>query len=137
MARPHGLSDCPSRSSCCATSSSALPKELFEAAFLEGASHFTVFSRIVLPLSVPSLAALGIFQFLWVWNDLLIALVYLGGSRNVAPMTVTISNLVSSFGTEWQLLTSAAVISMLLPLVIFFALQTLLRPGYPGRSIKG
>lgn len=115
----------------------ALPKELFEAAFLEGASHLTVFSRIVMPLSVPSLAALGIFQFLWVWNDLLIALVYVGGSRSVAPMTVTISNLVSSFGNEWQLLTSAAVISMLLPLAIFFALQRYFVQGILAGSVKG
>lgn len=115
----------------------ALPKELFEAAFMEGASHLKVFYRIVLPLSVPSLAALGIFQFLWVWNDLLVALVYLGGSKNVAPMTLTISNLVSSFGTEWQLLTSAAVISMLLPLVIFFALQRYFVQGILAGAVKG
>ncbi len=115
----------------------ALPKELFEAAFLEGASHLRVFFRIVLPLSVPSLAALGIFQFLWVWNDLLVALVYLGGAANVAPMTLTVSNLVSSFGSEWQLLTSAAVISMLLPLVIFFALQRYFVQGILAGAVKG
>jgi alpha-glucoside transport system permease protein len=115
----------------------ALPKELFEAAFLEGASHLTVFSRIVIPLSVPSLAALAIFQFLWVWNDLLVALVFVGGARDVAPMTVTVSNLVSSFGTEWQLLTSAAVITTLLPLVIFFALQRYFVQGILAGSIKG
>lgn len=115
----------------------ALPKELFEAAFIEGASHLKVFYRIVMPLSVPSIAALGIFQFLWVWNDLLVALVYLGGAKNVAPMTLTISNLVSSFGTEWQLLTSAAVISMLLPLVIFFALQRYFVQGILAGAVKG
>src|SRR5665648_48940 len=76
----------------------ALPKDLLESAFLDGATHFTAFRRIVMPLSVPALAALGIFQFLWLWNDLLVALVYLGGSRTVAPMTVTISNLVNSYG---------------------------------------
>ena len=115
----------------------ALPKELFEAAFLEGASHITVFSRIVLPLSVPSLAALTIFQFLWVWNDLLVALVFVGGSKNVAPMTVTISNLVNSFGNEWYVLTSAAVISMLLPLVVFFALQRYFVQGILAGAVKG
>ncbi|HZK66490.1 MAG TPA: carbohydrate ABC transporter permease, partial [Chloroflexota bacterium] len=115
----------------------ALPKELFEAAFLEGASHLKVFSRIVMPLSVPSLAALGIFQFLWIWNDLLISLVYLGGSRSVAPMTLTVSNLVNSFGSEWQLLTSAAVISMLLPLAVFFALQRYFVQGILAGSVKG
>src|SRR4030042_2130861 len=100
-----------------------LPRDLFESASLDGASHLTAFFHILLPLSVPSLAALAIFQFLWVWNDLLIALVYLGGSRKVAPMTLTISNLVSSFGGEWHLLTASAFISMLLPLMIFFVLQ--------------
>ncbi|GAB4247597.1 MAG: carbohydrate ABC transporter permease [Thermoleophilia bacterium] len=115
----------------------ALPKDLLESAFLEGAGHWTAFSRIVLPLSVPSLAALGIFQFLWVWNDLLIALVYLGGTRDVAPMTVVISNLVSSFGTEWHLLTSAAFISMMLPLVIFFALQRYFVQGILAGAVKG
>lgn len=115
----------------------ALPKELFEAAFLEGASHLKVFYRIVMPLSVPSLAALGIFQFLWIWNDLLISLVYLGGSRSVAPMTLTVSNLVNSFGSEWQLLTSAAVISMLLPLAVFFALQRYFVQGILAGSVKG
>jgi alpha-glucoside transport system permease protein len=115
----------------------ALPKDLLESAFLEGAGHGTAFFRIVLPLSVPSLAALGIFQFLWVWNDLLIALVYLGGTRDVAPMTVFISNLVSSFGTEWHLLTAAAFISMALPLVLFFALQRYFVQGILAGAVKG
>lgn len=115
----------------------ALPKDLLESAFLEGASHFTVFMRIVLPLSVPALAALCIFQFLWLWNDLLVALVYLGGVRDVAPMTVTISNLVSSFGTQWHLLTAAAFVSMVLPLVIFFALQRYFVEGILAGAVKG
>jgi alpha-glucoside transport system permease protein len=115
----------------------ALPKDLLESAFLEGASHFTAFWRIVLPLSVPALAALGIFQFLWLWNDLLVALVYLGGVRDVAPMTVTISNLVSSFGTQWHLLTAAAFVSMILPLVIFFALQRYFVEGILAGAVKG
>lgn len=115
----------------------ALPKDLLDSAFLEGASHFTTFRRIVLPLSVPALAALGIFQFLWVWNDLLVALVYLGGSANVAPLTVTISNLVNSFGSAWQLLTAAAFISMVLPLTIFFALQRYFVEGILAGAVKG
>ena len=115
----------------------ALPKDLLESAFLEGASHFTAFRRIVLPLSVPALAALGIFQFLWVWNDLLIALVYLGGFQEVAPMTVTISNLVNSFGSAWQLLTAAAFVSMVLPLIIFFALQRYFVEGILAGAVKG
>jgi alpha-glucoside transport system permease protein len=115
----------------------ALPKDLPESAFLEGAGHWTAFTRIVLPLSVPSLAALGIFQFLWVWNDLLVALVYLGGRPAQAPMTVTISNLVSSFGTQWHLLTAAAFISMILPLIVFFALQRYFVQGILAGAVKG
>jgi alpha-glucoside transport system permease protein len=115
----------------------ALPRDLLESAFLEGASHFTAFWRIVLPLSVPALAALGIFQFLWVWNDLLIALVYLGGFRQVAPMTVTISNLVNSFGSAWQLLTAAAFVSVIVPLIIFFALQRYFVEGILAGAVKG
>lgn len=115
----------------------ALPKDLLESAFLDGASHFRAFWRIVMPLSVPALAALGIFQFLWLWNDLLVALVYLGGSRSVAPMTVTISNLVNSFGSSWHLLTAAAFISMILPLIIFFALQRYFVEGILAGAVKG
>lgn len=115
----------------------ALPKDLLESAFLDGASHFRAFWRIVMPLSVPAVAALGIFQFLWLWNDLLVALVYLGGSRSVAPMTVTISNLVNSFGSSWHLLTAAAFISMVLPLVIFFALQRYFVEGILAGAVKG
>ena len=115
----------------------ALPREIFESAYLDGASDLGVFFRIVLPLSVPAIAALAIFQFMWVWNDLLVALIYLGGSPDVAPMTVTISNLVSSYGSDWQLLTSAAFISMMLPLVIFFALQRYFVEGILTGSVKG
>jgi alpha-glucoside transport system permease protein len=114
-----------------------LPRDLFESAFLDGASYLKAFWYIVLPLSVPSLAALAIFQFLWVWNDLLVALVYLGGSKSVAPMTVTISNLVSSFGSEWNLLTSAAFLSMLLPMIIFFSLQKYFVRGILAGALKG
>ena len=115
----------------------SLPRDLFESAFLDGASHWTAFFHILLPLSVPSLAALAIFQFLWVWNDLLVALVYLGGSRDVAPLTLTISNLVSSFGSEWHLLTAAAFLSMLLPLILFFALQKYFVKGILAGALKG
>jgi alpha-glucoside transport system permease protein len=114
-----------------------LPRDLFESAYLDGASPYTAFFRLVLPLSVPALASLAIFQFLWVWNDLLVALVYLGGYPDVAPMTVTISNLVSSLGAGWQLLTAAAFISMLLPLAIFFALQRYFVRGILAGSVKG
>jgi alpha-glucoside transport system permease protein len=113
-----------------------LPKELLESAYLDGASHLRVFFRLILPLSVPALASLAIFQFLWVWNDLLVALVYLQDPSK-APMTVTINNLVSSFGTQWQLLTAAAFISMMLPLVIFIALQRYFVEGITAGAIKG
>jgi alpha-glucoside transport system permease protein len=113
-----------------------LPRDLFESAYLDGASDFKVFTRIVLPLSMPAIAALAIFQFLWVWNDLLIALIFLGDPDR-APMTLTITNLVSSFGTAYQLLTAAAFISMALPLVVFFALQRYFVQGILAGSVKG
>jgi len=113
-----------------------LPRDLFESAYLDGASDFKVFRRIVLPLSMPAIAALAIFQFLWVWNDLLVALIFLGDPDR-APMTLTITNLVSSFGTSYQLLTAAAFISMALPLVVFFALQRYFVQGILAGSVKG
>ena len=113
-----------------------LPRDLFESAYLDGASDLKVFTRIVIPLSMPAIAALGIFQFLWVWNDLLVALIFLGDPDR-APMTLTITNLVSSFGTAYQLLTAAAFISMALPLLVFFALQRYFVEGVLAGSVKG
>ncbi len=113
-----------------------LPRELIESAYLDGASHMRVFFRMVLPLSLPAIASLAILQFLWVWNDLLVALVYLQVPTR-APMTLTINNLVSSLGTDWQLLTAAAFISMILPLVIFIALQRYFVEGLVTGSVKG
>ena len=115
----------------------ALPRELFEAALLDGASDIQVFLRIVLPLAVPALAALAIFQFMWVWNDLLVALVYLSDAPGRAPMTLTIANLVGRFASDQHLLTSAAFISMLLPLAIFFSLQRYFVEGILAGSVKG
>lgn len=114
----------------------SLPKEMFESADLDGAGPMTVFFRIVLPTSVPALASMAIFQFMWVWNDLLIALVYLGGSPDVAPLPVTVSNLVNSLGQDWQLLTAAAFISMALPLLVFFSLQRYFVSGLLAGSVK-
>lgn len=114
----------------------SLPRELFESAYLDGASDLRVFFRMVLPLSMPAISALAIFQFLWVWNDLLVALILLG-DPNLAPMTLKISNLVSSFGTNYQVLTAAAFISMALPLVIFFALQRYFVQGILSGAVKG
>jgi alpha-glucoside transport system permease protein len=101
----------------------SLPAELLEAASIDGASPLGTFFRIILPLSVPALASVAIFQFLWVWNDLLVALVFVGGSQDVAPVTVTVSNLVNSLGQNWQLLTAAAFIASALPLLVFLSLQ--------------
>ena len=115
----------------------SLPRDLFESAFLDGASNFDIFFRIVMPLTVPSIASLVIFQFLWVWNDLLVALIYLGGTPSVAPMTVTISNLVNSLGGNWQVLTAAAFISMALPLLVFLTLQRYFVKGILAGSVKG
>jgi alpha-glucoside transport system permease protein len=114
-----------------------LPREMLESAYLDGASAFTAFFQLVLPLSVPAIASLAIFQFMWVWDDLLVALVYLGGTPNVAPMTVAIAQLVSSLGAGWQLLTAAAFLSMILPLIIFFSLQRYFVRGILAGSVKG
>jgi len=115
----------------------ALPRDLFEAAILDGASDLQVFFRIVLPLSIPALAALAIFQFMWVWNDLLVALVYLSSAPDKAPVTLTIANLVGRFAADQHLLTAAAFLSMVLPLVIFFALQRYFIQGILAGSVKG
>ena len=114
----------------------ALPRDLIEAAILDGASDLRVFFRIVMPLSVPALAALAIFQFMWVWNDLLVALVYLSNAPDKAPVTLTIANLVGRFAADQHLLTAAAFLSMVLPLVIFFALQRYFIQGILAGSIK-
>jgi len=115
----------------------ALPGDLFESAQIDGAGPVTMFFRLVLPLSVPALASLAIFQFLWTWNDLLVALVYLGSAPQFAPMTVTIANLVNSLGSGYELLTAAAFISMALPLVVFLALQRYFVRGMTAGAVKG
>lgn len=114
-----------------------LPRDLFESAFLDGATHFDIFFRIVLPLSVPAIASLVIFQFMWVWNDLLVSLIFLGGYIRVAPMTMVIGQQVSSLGANWQVLTASAFISMMLPLVVFFGLQRFFVRGILAGSVKG
>jgi alpha-glucoside transport system permease protein len=113
----------------------ALPSDLFEAAYIDGASHWTVFRRLVIPLAMPAIASLGIFQFLWVWNDLLVALVFLGGTTPV--MTYQISNMVTSLGAGWQLLTASAFLSMVLPMVVFFSLQRYFVRGMLAGAVKG
>jgi alpha-glucoside transport system permease protein len=114
-----------------------LPKEVFESASIDGASPVTSFLRLALPMSIPAIAALVIFQFLFVWNDLLVALVFLGSSPQNLPLTVGISNLVTSLGGGWEFLGAAAFISMALPLAVFFGLQRYFVRGITGGSVKG
>jgi len=112
-----------------------LPKDLFESAYLDGASHWSAFWRLAIPLATPAIASLAIFQFLWVWNDLLVALVFLGGTKPI--LTYQISNMVTSLGAGWHILTAAAFISMLLPMIIFFALQRFFVRGMLAGAVKG
>jgi alpha-glucoside transport system permease protein len=116
----------------------SLPREVFESAAIDGASPVTAFFRLAIPMSVPAIAALAIFQFLFVWNDLLVALIFIGAanSQNL-PLTVQIANLVNSLGGGWQFLGAAAFISMALPLVVFFSLQRYFVRGIVGGSVKG
>ena len=114
-----------------------LPSDLFDSAEVDGASEIQKFTRIVLPLSTPAIASVVIFQFIWVWNDLLVALIYLGGSPDVAPLTVRLTNLVGTYGQNWELLTAAAFVSMLLPLTIFFTLQRYFVRGLTAGAVKG
>ncbi len=115
----------------------SLPSSIIESAKIDGADHFTIFWRLVVPLSVPALAAFAIFQFLWVWNDLLVAYVFLGGTRENQVLTIALANLVGSRGENWHLLTSAAFISMALPLAVFFSLQRYFVRGLTAGSVKG
>jgi alpha-glucoside transport system permease protein len=116
---------------------SGLPREVLESAFIDGASNFTIFTRLILPLSVPALASFAIFQFLWVWNDYLVALIFLGTSPQTQVITMRLASIVGSRGQDWYLLTSGAFISMLLPLTVFFALQRYFVRGLMAGSVKG
>jgi alpha-glucoside transport system permease protein len=115
----------------------SLPSSIVESAKIDGADDFTIFWRLIVPLSVPALAAFAIFQFLWVWNDLLVAYVFLGGSRSNRVITIALANLVGSRGENWHLLTAAAFISMILPLLVFFSLQRYFVRGLTAGSVKG
>jgi alpha-glucoside transport system permease protein len=112
-----------------------LPKDLIEAARMDGATEFGVFRRIVIPLSVPSLASFAIFQFLWVWNDLLMALIFVSDPSK-RPMTVKITELLSTYGSEYHLLSAAAFLLMIVPLIVFFALQRYFVQGLLAGSVK-
>jgi alpha-glucoside transport system permease protein len=112
----------------------SLPREVIESAKVDGASHFSTFWRLIMPLSVPALAAYAIFQFLWTWNDFLVALIFM---TNNEVVTITLANLVGSRGQDWHLLTAGAFITMTVPLVVFFALQRFFVRGLTAGSVKG
>ncbi|HEY0069448.1 MAG TPA: carbohydrate ABC transporter permease [Chloroflexia bacterium] len=116
---------------------SQLPRDILESAFIDGASHFSIFFRLILPLSTPALASFAIFQFLWVWNDLLVALVFLGGNADVAVLTQRLTEMSGSRGQDWHLLTAGAFITMAIPLLVFFSLQRYFVRGLLAGSVKG
>jgi len=115
---------------------SQLPRDLFESAAIDGASHLQTFIRLVLPLSIPALGAFAIFQFLWVWNDLLVALVFLGPSAEVRVLPTALYQLIGSRGGSWHLLTAGAFITMIVPLVVFLLLQRAFVRGILAGSVK-
>lgn len=114
-----------------------LPKEIMESARMDGASHFDVFLKIVLPLSIPALASFAIFQFLWVWNDLLVAMVYLGQGVEKIVLTAQLRELLGSRGANWEILTSGAFITIVVPLVVFLSMQRYFVRGLLAGSVKG
>jgi alpha-glucoside transport system permease protein len=114
----------------------SLPRELMEAAHVDGANHFLIFRKIVIPLSVPGIAAIAIFQFLWVWNDLLVALTFAGGTEEVAPINAKLASLVGQYGSSWTTLTAGAFITISIPLIVFFSLQRYFVRGLTAGSVK-
>jgi len=114
-----------------------LPRETLESAFIDGASHFTIFLRLILPLSVPALASFAIFQFLWVWNDYLVALTFLGVDPTYKVLTQRLADLTGTFGNQWHLLTAGAFVTMILPMIVFFSLQRYFVRGLLAGSVKG
>lgn len=115
----------------------ALPRDIIESARMDGASHFQIFTSIVLPLSVPALASFAIFQFLWVWNDFLIALVFLGKAPDQIVLTIKLNDLLGSRGESWEILTASAFVSIAVPVGVFFALQRFFVRGLLSGSVKG
>ncbi|MCW2570310.1 MAG: binding-protein-dependent transport system inner rane component [Frankiales bacterium] len=114
-----------------------IPRELIEAARMDGAGHVQIFFQVLMPLLTPALAAFGIFQFLWVWNDLLVALTFAGGTPEVAPLTVALANLSGTQGNAWQLLSAGAFISMVIPVAVFLSLQRFFVRGLLAGGLKG
>ncbi|GAB3996110.1 carbohydrate ABC transporter permease [Nocardioides marmoraquaticus] len=114
-----------------------VPGELIESARVDGAGHVQIFTRIMLPLLKPAIAAFGIFQFLWVWNDLLVALVFAGGNLDISPLTVRLAALAGQRGEDWHLLSAGAFVSLIVPLVVFLSLQRYFVRGLLAGSVKG
>ena len=114
-----------------------VPGELIEAARVDGAGHVRIFTKIMLPLMAPAIAAFGIFQFLWVWNDLLVALVFGGGNLEISPLTVRLAELSGTRGNDWQVLSAGAFVSMIVPLIVFLSLQRYFVRGLLAGSVKG
>jgi len=115
----------------------SLPSSIIESAKIDGADHFTIFWRLIVPLSIPALAAFTIFQFMWVWNDLLVAYVFLGGAGQNRVLTIALRELLGARGENWHLLTAGAFISMSLPLAVFFSLQKYFVRGLTAGAVKG
>jgi len=115
-----------------------LPKTVIESAKIDGATHFQTFFKLVLPMSVPALASFAIFQFLWVWNDLLVALIFLGPTQDVAPITVAVkNNLLGQAGAGWNLVTAGGFFSMIVPILVFLSLQRFFVRGLTAGAVKG
>jgi alpha-glucoside transport system permease protein len=113
-----------------------IPKEIIESARVEGASHFQIFSQLVLPLSLPALASFAIFQFLWVWNDLLVSIVFLGSSSDQVVMTTKLRQLMGTYGGDYQILTASAFVTIIVPLLVFLGLQKYFVKGLVAGSVK-
>ncbi|MEE6273985.1 carbohydrate ABC transporter permease [Georgenia sp. MJ278] len=116
---------------------SEIPRELIEAARVDGAGHVTVFLRVMLPLLVPAIASFAIFQFLWVWNDLLVGLTFTGGNNAVQPLTARLAEMAGSRGQDWHLLTAGAFVSIIVPVIVFLSLQKYFVRGLLAGSVKG
>jgi alpha-glucoside transport system permease protein len=114
-----------------------LPGELFEAARVDGADHSRIFRSIALPLIIPALASVGIFQFLWVWNDLLVGMVFAGGTPDTGPLTAALAELAGTRGTQWQRLTAGAFVSLIVPMAVFLSLQRYFIRGLLAGGLKG